>query len=514
MKVLSAEEMSRIERVAFSKGYSAETFMEQAGLGIATEIEKWLVGHSLPKHITLLCGKGNNTGDAYVAGTHLIQRGFTVLAIDAAEQENSLSPLCKKMKQRFIAHGGLLHPYKKGITTSIHTAAWVDGLFGTGFRGEMKANYANLCAEVNASGLPILSIDIPSGINGNSGTACPQALKADLTIFLGLPKTGFFIREGYDHIGSLVKVDFGLPSSLIEAAKAELELFDPSSIKIKRKRIKRTRHKYESGCVLGLSGSPEMPGAALLAAEAALRSGAGMVYLIGNKATLKQMQTRPKEVICHESPVYAPPEKLLSKSTSLFVGPGLREDRKEGQKLTDFLCSINKPVVIDAEALNCLAKSSNLRFPKQALLTPHLQEMHRLLGFSERHDKDRAFYKACQDFTIEHNTTLLLKGGPNFLFTPLSLPVILPEGNPGLAKAGTGDVLSGVLAALLARGYTPPNAAIFGAHLHGRAANLACRKLSHHGMMASDLIAYIPRAYAEMMHPLQTYQEDFEPCFP
>jgi NAD(P)H-hydrate epimerase len=161
-----------------------------------------------------------------------------------------------------------------------------------------------------------------------------------------------------------------------------------------------------------------------------------------------------------------------------------------------------------------IAADSNPKLPKQCILTPHFQEMHRLLGYSERHDKDRAFLQECHNFAIKHGCTVILKGGPSFVFTPLNIPIVIAEGNTGLAKAGTGDVLTGVLAALVARGIKTDKAAILGTYLHALAGEIATYHFTHHGTMAQDVIDSLPEAYHELLGPLRTFQEDLHSCLP
>ncbi len=503
MKILTAKEMARIENVSFKDGFDENTFMEQAGLGIANTLLK--TTHC--KQITLLVSKGNNSGDAYVTGRLLLQKGYQVVSIEIPS--SSRSPLCEKKRNAFIELNGKIESYQKGILSSLPKTCFLDGLFGTGFKDEMKNPYAELCSEVNASKHPIISIDIPSGLNGSTGIASNSAIKATHTFFLGSPKLGFFIQDGPRHIGKLSSVDFGLPKNYMEQAKSELILFEKEWISTNPRALNPQRHKYDSGSILCYAGSEQMPGAALLSCMGALRSGAGIVYL--HTESKSALPSRPPELIISEGSLTEAPQSAFKKAKALIIGPGLDETEKNKQGLINLLQSVQVPSVIDAGALNLIA-SGKIPIPRGALLTPHIQEMHRLLGFNEKRPIDEEFLKHCQEFAKTHQITLLLKGSPTFIFHKEDAAIAIDTACAGLAKAGTGDVLCGILASFLSRGHCAKSSAILGTYLHALAGKAVCNERSHLSLTASDLIDKLPYIIKKLLSPVESYQEDFHLC--
>ncbi len=476
IKVVSAQEMVRIEKLAYAKGASEELFMDSAGLAIAKLCP-------LAENYTLLVGKGNNGGDAYVAGAHLLKKGVSVRAIHIFPLD-SCSPLCRKKYEEFKEAGGAVTFADTPEKISFGSTGWIlDGLTGTGFQGNAEKILAAAIDKANHSKLPILAIDIPSGLNGTTGEVGTIAIKATKTAYLGLPKIGFFIGQGWDYVGELIGADFGLTAPFIEEAEPEALLVEGEDLSLPS--IKRSRHKYEAGYVLGIGGSPSMPGAAALSSLAALRAGAGIVRLFHSPGMEKC--SLPPEVIHEELHI----DRILEESkraSALFVGPGLGRTADVKKFLSKLLPLLTLPTVLDADALFFLADSPGCTLPRDSILTPHRREMERLL------DKTPTL-PACQAYVDAHNITVILKGGPTFIFAPRSKPYLIIRGDPGMAKAGTGDVLTGILAALLAQKMDPLHAALLGVFLHDLAGEIASREKTPYGLIASDLIEYLPKAF-------------------
>src|ERR1700722_7799059 len=212
MKVVSSHQMSDLESLAYRDGCSESDFMEEAGSGVALVVHDYAERHNLSHTVILLCGKGNNAGDAYVAGIHLLHLDYEVYAIQAAPIAQC-SRLCKTNYERFMSEGGRV---AETFSEFPPNGIIIDGLFGTGFRGKSEDPYASLIRLANSSGLPIIAVDIPSGLHGETGAVEGEAIIAEETAFLGLPKTGFFLREGWNRVGRLEYVDFGLPKKYIE----------------------------------------------------------------------------------------------------------------------------------------------------------------------------------------------------------------------------------------------------------------------------------------------------------
>src|ERR1700733_3206338 len=231
MKVVSSKQMADLEEKAYHNGASEEAFMEKAGKGIAEATDCFINRHKLSKNILLLCGKGNNGGDAYVAGIYLLKKSYHVTAFQVTSIEQA-SPLCKKNHKRFLASGGQSHEINQSKEMILPTEGVIlDALFGTGFKGSLKEPFASVIHQANNSSLPIIAIDIPSGLCGDSGIVEGEAIKAKETFFLGLPKLGFFLQDGWNHVGKLRHVDFGLPKQLVDELETDITMIISDSMK-------------------------------------------------------------------------------------------------------------------------------------------------------------------------------------------------------------------------------------------------------------------------------------------
>lgn len=495
MKVVTAKEMLRIEALAYAKGFAELDFMMNAGHAIAEKVEDYVLAQHGDKRVTLLCGKGNNAGDAFAAGCKLLAMGFDVEAIHIYPL-GSCSPLCKTQYDRFHAAGGKIHHELRFPSDGVI----LDGLVGTGFRGKAEDELAEAIKAANVAGLPILAIDIPSGVNGDTGAVESVAIRAHQTISLGLPKIGFFIGSGWNHLGELVHADFGLPNEFVEEAEAMAYLPSQDDLSALLPPVKRNRHKYEAGYVVAIGGSAGMPGAAIMASFAALRAGAGIVRLFYPEGLESEVSSAPWEVI-KEAWDLNNTDRIFEetkRASAFLIGPGIGREKQIKKMVKKVLPLIKRSAVIDADALYFLAENPSWKLPPCSILTPHRKEMERLLHLKEPLEES-AFHKACQKYVEDKDTTLILKGGPSFVFQPHDAPIVIMAGDPAMAKAGTGDVLTGVLAALLAQKMRPRDAAILGASLHGMAGEVAAFHKTTYGVVASDLIECMPDAFAQLL---------------
>lgn len=494
MKVFTASQMRDLEKCAFEQGASEETFMENAGRGIADAVMSYAENHQTEKNILLLCGKGNNSGDAYVAGRYLLKQGFRVFCLQLVPI-NLCSPLCKKNHQSFLNSGGnqldFLQLPKKGLI--------LDGLFGTGFNGSLKEPFKSIINLINHSKLPILSIDIPSGLNGDDGKAEEGAIQATQTFYLDSPKTGFFINDGWNYVGELVKVDFGLPLDIKDQAKTRLHMLTSDFIKSILPPVQRTWHKYSKGYVVAIAGSKDMPGAAILSTKAAMRGGAGIVRLIHQENMLSGLSSAPLELVrqTYSFSDLKPVMDSVNKSTASYIGPGIGRAKEINELLSNYLENIKVPCVLDADALTLLSENPR-KLPAQSILTPHHGELLRLLGKNETKLSTEEIIELAQQYVDKNNIILVLKGAPTFILQPEGDFYVCPRGSPGLATAGTGDVLTGIITALLSRKLTPLHAAILGVYLHAISGEIAANKLSVDSMIASDVIDQLPEAYKSL----------------
>ncbi|MFI5334556.1 MAG: NAD(P)H-hydrate dehydratase [Chlamydiales bacterium] len=494
LKVLTAQEMSRIEKRAYEDGASEEAFMENAGKGIAEQVENFIDAHLLEKKVTLLVGKGNNGGDALAAGRHLLAKGFSVRSIHTHAFEEC-SSLSQKQQTAFKAAGGDISSQGKlqGLL--------LDGLTGTGFHGKAEGPLASLIELANQSKLPILAVDIPSGLNGTSGEVGSIAIRATQTLYLELPKLGFFLKEGWNHVGELVQVPFGLDEKYRDEAEAVALLLDSTKMGELLPTIRRNRHKYQAGYLVAVAGSKGFSGAAFLSCLAALRSGAGIVRLFHAWDMECEMGGAPLELVKEELGENGMARILeeCERASALLIGPGIGRSKESKQLLNEVLPRLSLPNVIDADALFLLSKNSHWKLPSQTILTPHRKEAERVLGISSEED-EQLFLQKCQEYVNTKQVTLILKGGPTFIFHPNTTPFISTRGDPGMATAGTGDVLTGILGALLAQKFDPLSAAVLGVTLHGIAGEIAAFQKTSYSLIASDLIEHLSDAFLELIN--------------
>jgi len=492
MKVVTPKQMSEIESLAYKDGCSESDFMEEAGSGVALVVQEYVERYDLDRIAVLLCGKGNNGGDAFVAGIHLLHLDYEVFALHPQSIEEC-SHLCRQSYERFMTEGGrslnsLDDLPERGIV--------VDGFFGTGFRGAISEPYAGIIRHINRSELPVIAVDIPSGLNGETGSVESEAIIATETVFLGLPKIGFFLNEGWDHVGKLRYVDFGLPQKYIEEADVELLMLSEEMLKPLMPPIKRSRHKYQAGYVVGLAGSKLMPGAAILSATASLRGGAGIVRLFYPDGMQQELLSSPYELLRNPYQAGDLTEMLshMNRASAVFIGPGLGQTEAVKATLRTVLPQIQKPCVLDADALNLLSQEE-IRLPKETVITPHHGEMMRLLGATGNPSLTPEFLRQCRAYVQKKEVTLVLKGAPTFIIQASGPILVNPTGDPGMATAGSGDVLTGLIAAFLAQGANARDAASLGVYLHGLAGEHAAADLTSYGMCASDIIYRFPEAF-------------------
>jgi ADP-dependent NAD(P)H-hydrate dehydratase / NAD(P)H-hydrate epimerase len=490
-KIITSQEMLRVEKEAYTRGKQAEGFMNQAGHNIAALVEDYSKKNNLSRTVFLLAGKGNKGGDGYTAGLELVRRGFIVQSLQLYPFDQC-SELCKAKAEKFLQGGGkvrflsdheVIEFPKEGVI--------LDALLGTGFKGKAEGIVAHVIAQANQTSIPIIAIDIPSGVSGDTGEVGSVAIRATMTIYLGMPKVGFFLRQGYEHIGVLKKAEFGLDLYDIEHAHAEGILIDPHFWPSLLPPISRTQHKYQRGYVLVWAGSPTMPGASMLTSMGALRGGAGIVRLFHAKGMASQLTAAPWELI--KQPVDVQEMyKESSRAGCIVIGPGLGRERETHSLFKKIITKIKRPFIIDADGLYFLAKDLKM-MPSQAILTPHRGEVSWLIGPTS---SEAELIQKAQSFVDKYEVALICKGAPTVLFYPGLKPLLFAVGSPGMATAGAGDVLTGILGALCAAGAPLLDAAIAGICVHGKAGEIAATKKGPRSLIASDLLEMLPEAYS------------------
>lgn len=487
MKIVSPKEMVQLEKLAYASGMHEEELMLSAGEGVAKALSLEFDG--IPRKVLLLCGKGNNGGDGYVAGIHLLKQGWEVQALHVGNVEDA-SPLCRKYHHQFLAEGGsLIAQLSQGSDLII------DALFGTGFHGKAKETFARVIADANRLKAPIFSIDIPSGLDAESGVVQGEAICAAATLFLQLPKQGFFLGKGWNHVGKLIPIDLGISQDILSKSSSFMEMKTADSISLPP--IVRDRHKYQAGYVVGWAGSVDMPGAAILASLAVLRSGAGIMKLLHPPGMEMALASAPYEIIRMAEGEIEQDLSLLNKATAVFLGPGLGRHVETGDRLREILPKITTRCVIDADALYFLSEKM-CALPPESVLTPHHEEMARLLNIKTPEFVDLSFLQQTKQFCSEHSCHLVLKGGPTFIFSNTGKIFVSTTGDPGMATAGAGDVLTGVMAGLASQKIAFEEAIKIAVYLHGLAGEVAARKMSSFSMIATDIIDALPMVFVRL----------------
>jgi NAD(P)H-hydrate epimerase len=483
-KVVSAEEMSRVEAWDCGRGATVEAFMRAAGEAVALRIRE-----RLPQggRVAIVIGKGNKGGDGYAAGGALLKRGYEVVAIPLFPTE-SCSRLNREQAQEFAERG------RRGTLNRLHEADWIiDAVLGTGFRGEVEGEVANGIEAINRSGKPVLAIDIPSGIDAGTG-AGGVAVQATATVTLGLAKMGLFLGRGWECAGRVELGEIGLSEAAVNEARAIAVMPQWRSLALPP--LGRSKHKYERGFVVGFGGSKQLAGAMQLSGWAALHAGAGIVKI----ASLDAMMPIVPELICQrfDQREWA---DWIGKAQAVMIGPGMGRGKRAREWLKTHLTAIEQPCVLDADALYGLQELRG--WPKQVVLTPHHGEMNSMLGIKGSRSQLEGYdlLRASQEFAVARRAVVVLKGAPTFVLAPGELPVVVPRGDPGMATAGSGDVLTGIIAALLAQGMDLREGAVLGVALHAMAGEAAAREKTSYGFSASDLIAHLPDALLSVSHP-------------
>lgn len=504
MKILTAYEIRQAEQESARAGISTDTLMENAGEAVAGEV--WRIMGGEKKNILLLIGPGNNGGDGLVATRHLCDRGASVsLFLPGKRPEGD--PNLKQVRKRGIPGYGNLDKLG-GLLQSAD--AVVDALFGTGRSRQLSGIYQQVLqmvaeAKKKRPGLKIIALDLPSGLDTDTGACDPACLYADNTITLGFLKPGLYSTPGADRAGVVTVVDIGIPASAANDIKTEL--ITDSWARSALPPRPPGANKGSFGRVLVVAGSINYIGAAYLACGGAARVGAGLVTLATAGSLLPVLASRMAEVTYLPLPESSPGiisadaagiilSELKSRN-ALLVGCGMGQSEQAASLIKSILLKPESklpPLVLDADALNILAKTRGWwqKLPGDAILTPHPGEMGRLAGITAAEvQADRV--GIARKMALEWGKTIVLKGAYTVVAAPDGQCRISPLANPGLASAGTGDVLAGAIAGLLAQGISLFDAAVLGVWLHAGAGEIVKANLGDAGMLAGDLLPVLPR---------------------
>jgi NAD(P)H-hydrate epimerase len=474
--IVTAQQVRDLDRRAIEvfgiPGFELMTRAGHATLHAARAL--WPAARSL----CVLCGPGNNGGDGYVVARVARAQGLRAVVV-ALEDPEKLRGDARRAHDEFISAGGRLDPWSPA---ALDADVIVDALFGTGLTREVGGIAAEVLCAINASSRPVVAVDIPSGLHADTGAVLGVAVRADVTVTFIARKLGCYLGAGRDYTGHVVFDDLGVPREAYRDMPMAARLLEPSIVGAALPRRARSAHKGLHGHVLVVGGGPGMPGAARLAGEAALRAGAGLVTVATHPANVGALTGRP-ELMCVGVANAAELAAALERATVLALGPGLGQC-DWSREIHAAATASSLPRVVDADALNLLAARPARR--DDWVLTPHPGEAARLLGMTVA-EVQRDRLGAAAMLQQRYGGTVVLKGAGSIVQGPATAPAICDRGNPGMAVAGMGDVLTGVIAGIAAQCGDLRQAAEAGVFVHGQAGDLAARK-GERGMLAGDVL--------------------------
>lgn len=501
MKILSSNQLKELDKYTMEQEPIASIDLMERAAQALTEaiIRRWDTSHP----IVVFAGPGNNGGDALAVARMLSQKSYHV-EVFLFNTKGRLSEECQTNLHRLKTCGSIYFTeistqFDPPILTENHVV--IDGLFGTGLNKPLNGGFAAVVKYINASKATVVAIDIPSGLMGEDNTynIRPHIVRADVTLSIQLPKLSFFFPENEEIVGEWELLDIGLKQSYIQAAESPYFILEEEQIRSLIKPRKRFAHKGSFGHGLLIAGSYGMAGASILSAKACLRSGIGLLTVHVPIYNHDLLQTTVPEAIVqtdiHERYFAEPVD--LSKYKALAIGPGLGQEEDTALAMMEQIQASNIPVVLDADAINILSSHRNWlsRLPKQSILTPHLGELERLTG--KCMDTYERLTKV-KELAAYLHSYIIVKGAWTIIVTPDGRCFLNPTGNPGMATAGSGDVLTGILLALLAQGYSQEETCQLGVYVHGLAGDIAAETMSQIAMTSGDIIAALPQAWKKI----------------
>lgn len=510
MFLLTAEEMQKLDQTAINQlGIPGVVLMENAGLQVVEEIHS-LLGGLKGKTITVFAGKGNNGGDGFVVARHLLNAGAEVkvlvladvseIAGDARINLDVLQAMGHKVYP-------IINPNSLNIVklAMVYTDLIVDAIFGTGFKGAVSEHVGSIIEIINSAGKPVVAVDIPSGLEANTGRTRGPCIKAASTVTFAYAKIGQLIEKGPEYVGKLTVADISIPPDLVRTQDIQRFLITPEIVRNIMPVRKPDGHKGTYGRILVVGGSSGLSGAAAMASTAALKAGAGLVTLAVPASLHSLMEVKLTEVMTKPLPeteessisLAAVPavREVADNADVIALGPGISTHQDTVSFIREMITFVKQPLVIDADGLNALAGEEELVANCQAVpvLTPHPGEMARLLGIKTE-DVQNNRIEAALEAARKYNAVVVLKGNRTVVCSYDGTLYVNPTGNPGMATAGAGDVLTGVVAGLLGQGLSPLEAAVAAVYFHGVAGDLAAAEKGILSMTAGDILDYLPQA--------------------
>ncbi len=508
MRLVTAAEMQEMDRQTIqSFGLPGRVLMENAGRGAT----RFLLDHFRGIPITtigIIAGRGNNGGDGFVIARYLCQKGIHVRVYllanadavkgDAAANLNLLAPLGIPVVEipdeaAFTKVNADMQPID----------LWIDAILGTGLKSDVKGYFRKVITFINRLKKPVFAVDIPSGLNSDTGQPCGACIHAQATATFAFAKTGHLLQPGATYTGKLKIVDIGIPQKIAEQIKPKQYLLTPVQVQNYFQPRKTDTHKGKTGHLLVVAGSPGKTGAAAMTAMSAIRSGAGLVTLGVPQCINAVLETQVLEAMTEPLPeiengrlgeaAFDAIMNLVTDKRCLAIGPGLGQADETKTLVRRIIAQSPVPLVIDADGLNNLVGQTKIlqKLNVPVILTPHPGEMARLMETSASIvQQDRI--KSARDFALKFNVHVVLKGAATVIAHPDGRAYINSTGNSGMASGGMGDVLTGVIAGLVTQGFSPESATHAGVYLHGAAADTLSESIGPFGYLAGEVMDTIP----------------------
>ena len=517
MDVLTNARMKKIDEETIARFCPGLELMERAGRKVAEYILTRFPEKAFKAAIFV--GPGNNGGDALVVARHLGGAGrtcsvfylnapedFTMDALKNYQRLQKKTSEHKHLKEMSLTRSDWVNLIGKELADA---SVIVDGLFGTGLSRPLEGRPLEVVRMINESGVPVVAIDTPSGINGDTGDVLGGAVRAHSTVTMGYPKLGLLFHPGKEYVGHLVVADLGFPEELLQIHSLGVYLNDRAEAARRLPPRAEDAHKYQCGTALIVGGSRMYTGAVLLAAEAALRSGCGMVYAAVPESVRNLIEPELREAITFAVPetpdgTVAPGawksiEPYLAKADVIIAGPGLSRHADTTRFMRELVERSPKPLVIDADGINALAGEPGLLKNRNApiVITPHSGELSRLVS-RDVPTKPLERIEATRDIARSLGVTVVHKGAPTLIASTGGEVWINYYGTSALATAGTGDVLTGFIGGFVAQGAEPLDAACVACFLHGRSGEAAAQVLGVRGVIAGDLLQYLGEPLLEL----------------
>ena len=509
-KIITAAQMQALDRRTISEAHiPATTLMERAGSGIVSCLEQRL-GPVRGKTVTVVCGKGNNGGDGFVAA-RLLRRRHANVRVLAMAPTADLSRDATTMYKQFVRGAGKssIYPYTSKAQSQAllqDSDILVDALLGTGLSSVVTGRYAEVIDSINDTGRPVVAVDLPSGLHADTGTILGRAIRASLTVTFGLPKLGLYQNDGIDLAGKVAIVDIGIPQAYRDAVESRTTLMTEHVVRTYLPQRQPSGHKGTFGHAGIIAGSVGKTGAAAMVARAALRVGAGLVTVAIPASVNDVLEAKLLEVMTVPMPetkartlARTALDRLvafMAARTAIAIGPGLSTHPETVELVQALMKQLDRPAVLDADALNALTGRTALLASCKTppIITPHPGEMARLEADATSQTVNSDRIGTAARFARERGLFVVLKGARTVVARPDGAVAICPTGNSGMATAGTGDVLTGMIVGFLAQGVPSWEAACAATYLHGAAGDLAASRKGQAGLIAGDVIEEIPNA--------------------